>query len=141
MTTRTLFQTIIKDNFDYFIEKVKAPMMNTIIQLGKLWPTPTWENLVHPNAHLLLKHMEEYEEYEQIEGVRKEMMLTAFKVVIDVYDHDVVYRKRLDNLIESIVDDVIKGRWQPNLDESRLLLWSEQDVKNYKLMRKFRTRS
>lgn len=135
---RTVYQTIIQDNFDYFVDKVKKPMMDTLLILGKLWTTPTHENVTQPNSHLLLNHMEEFSKYEQNDSGRKEMMLTVFKVLIDVYDHDPYYRPRFDWLIEQLVDDVIKGKWQPRPDDAPYELWTEKDIKNYQLIEKFR---
>ncbi len=128
MTVRSMRQQIIDDNFDYFVEKVKKPMMLAIVKLGKLWPEPKWNNLDHPSSQILLEAMEQYVKFERIEGIRKDMMMTAFRVVIAVYDHDPFYRHRLRWLIKLLTTATATVRW--NMDEEAVPfphLWDGPD--------------
>ena len=112
--TRTIYQTIIKDNFDYFVEKVKLPMRLAVINIAKLFPEPKWDNLAEPSSQVLLEAMEKYEEFELLqdgEAGRRDMMLAAFKVIIAVYDHDPFYRIRFRWLIEYLTDQTKTVRW------------------------------
>ncbi|KKL08483.1 hypothetical protein LCGC14_2575420 [marine sediment metagenome] len=125
---RTMRQQIIDDKFDYFVKKVKLPTMLTIVQLGKLWPKPKWNNLDQPSSQILLEAMEQYVKFERIEGIRKDMMMTAFRVIIAVYDHDSFYRHRLRWLIKLLTTATSTVRW--NMDEEAVPtphLWDGPD--------------
>ena len=128
MVTRTIRQQIIDDKFDYFVEQVKAPMMYAIIKLGKLFPEPKWDNLRHPSSYVLLEAMEQYVKFERIEGIRKDMMMTAFRVIIAVYDHDPFYHHRLRWLIKFLTTATTTVRW--NIEEEAVPfpnLWDGPD--------------
>ena len=115
---RTMYQTIIKDNFDYFVEKVKLPMRMTVINLAKLFPEPKWDNLEQPSSQVLLEAMGKYQERELLQDGdygRRAMMIAAFRILIAIYDHDPFYRVRLRWLVDYLTEASKTTRW--NIDE------------------------
>lgn len=103
-------------------------MMFAIVQLGKLWPEPKWDALTQPSSQVLWEAMEQYIKFERVVGIRKDMMMTAFRVIIAVYDHDPAYRHRLRWLIKFLTRATATARW--NIDEEAIPtphLWDGPD--------------
>ena len=47
--------TILTSKRQYFIDKVKAPLMRSIIELARKYPEPTAENCIRPNSLVLIR--------------------------------------------------------------------------------------
>ena len=121
-------QQIIDDDHDYFRDKVKLPTRLAIIALGKLFPEPKWDALDQPSSQVLWEAMEQYIKFERMEGSRRVMLITAFRVIIAVYDHDPFYRHRLRWLIKFLTTATSTVRW--NMDEEAVPtphLWDGPD--------------
>ena len=86
---------------DYFIDKVKSPLMKAIVIIGNRFPEPTRENVLHPNSQRLLDIQDKFFEYENNSG-RKALFKAAFRIMIAVYEHDPYYHYRFDWFLEMI---------------------------------------
>ena len=130
----SLYDYMIKDknNYDYVVEKVKKPFMKAIILLSRRFAEPTHENCTQPNSHILLDIKENISNSMRMDEIRTKMILAIFRVLIDVYDHDPVYRYIINRLVRMLVSAVIHGQWQDGADRPpQPMLWNDTDIKAY----------
>jgi hypothetical protein len=120
MTVPLVFLMLRGDMRNYIIKKVKAPFLKAIVQLAKRYPEPTTENLMHPNSLILLGLRDKFFNYDTCIS-RKTLFESAFRVLIDEYEHDPHYRYRIDWLIEEIAN----SGWQARPDGRPAAYWNE----------------
>ena len=95
------WQIVDVTNYQYFMDKVKAPFMKAIIHFAKKYPTPTFENCYSPQSHKLIKIRDEFLDRE-INTKRIPLFEAAWNILICEYEHDIYYRRRLDWLVGKI---------------------------------------
>jgi len=107
--TSKFSHTVLLGKFGkYMANKVKVPLMNTIIRLANKYPVPTRENVIHPNTRRLLDIQDKLFEYETNPG-RKPLLMAGIKVLTAEYEHNPYYRYRFDWFI----DEIKKSGWLP----------------------------
>jgi len=121
---RNLATEILVNKRDFFIEKVKAPLFKAITLLGKRYPEPIHKNVGHPNSHLLIDIFDNVLEYETNEKILQ--LIKSFKnIVIGEYEHDGMYKDRMDFGLEKIVEKIVSGEWQPRQINRPYQYWAE----------------
>jgi len=90
------------------MEKIKKPMMDTIVKLATKYPPPLRDTVEHPNTHRLLDIQDKFFEYEDNPG-RDALFRAIWKIFIIEYEHDPYYRYRIDWVLE----EVNKSNWEP----------------------------
>lgn len=93
---------------DFVTLLIKRLLLEIIIMLSKKYPSPTEENVWHPNARILFHIQNEFLGYEKNQG-RKRLFEAAFRIGIDEYQRHTFYQGRLDYLIEGIRE----SEWLP----------------------------
>ena len=99
---------MLKEKRYYVINKIKAPLQKVIEMMGSRIPEPTHENVLHPNAHLLIDIRDEFFGYENNRS-KGGMERAAFNLFIAEYEHDPYYRDRFD----WVIDKIINSNWKP----------------------------
>lgn len=144
-----LSKEIIKDRRQYYINKVKTPLMRVIIKLCMRYPVPTKENCKWPNAHALIDVWCEFFQYEDNPAHpdpekhpdfgREALFRAIERITICEYEHDHYYRDRMDWFVEKLVEKYLSGEWHPRMpirpdrrvcwdepiDQDRMLSWLE----------------
>lgn len=92
----------------FFIDKVKKPLMEAIINLAMKYPEPTKENTCIRNTAKLLDIQDKFFEYEDNPG-RDALFRALWRMFIVEYEHDGYYRYRLDWILE----EVNRCDWEP----------------------------
>jgi len=86
---------------------------------------PTLENTDHPNSHNLIRLRDRFFTLEENPG-RYRLFRLLFNLVIWHYEHSSYYARRLDVLVEWLVDLVISGEWIPRpLNTPKIICWKE----------------
>ena len=129
----TLVREILVDRRNFFINEVKAPLYAAIKLYSKKYPEPTHENVRQPNSHLLIDIFDEVMRFEKIERVMI-ILEAAKRLIIGEYEHDGVYRGRMDVILEKIVELIVKGEWKPRQLGKPSILWSEAEESKIKGM-------
>uniref|UniRef100_A0A6M3XUZ4 Uncharacterized protein n=1 Tax=viral metagenome TaxID=1070528 RepID=A0A6M3XUZ4_9ZZZZ len=97
---------ILRKRRQYFIEKVKAPLLRAIHILAKKYPEPTQENLVFNNSKILLGIKEDIKKYLHTRG---DLIDDGLKVLVDEVEHDGFY----EFLFDYLIIELLKRGWQP----------------------------
>ena len=103
---------IRRDKRQYFIDKVKKPLMKALIILANRYPEPTEENVKHPNARVWLRVWDKFFEMEDNKG-REPLFKAIRKVMVGELAHDSYYEDRGNVLLELWLEEVFEGNWQP----------------------------
>ena len=110
---------------NYVIEKIKAPLLKTIVSLATRYPIPTKALTATPNTHYLLDMEEKFFKYENNKG-RNALFRALWRIFIVEYEHDRYYRDRIDWFIEELVEAVKRGRWEPRQAGHPKRCWKEK---------------
>jgi len=95
-------------NRQYYIEKVNAPLFKAITILGNRYPTPTMENVGHPNTRRVLEILSEYNRYDT--NIRRRTIInTAIRIVVSKIEHSPNWR----DVFCWWVDRLRRGEWKP----------------------------
>lgn len=105
-------EIILKEKRQYFIDKVKAPIIKALIILANRYPEPTKENAVYPNDKVWLRVWDKFFEMEDNPG-REPLFKAIRKVMICEPHHDTYYADRMNVLLELWLDEVLEGNWKP----------------------------
>jgi hypothetical protein len=126
---KKIWDIIIKDNFKYFVENVKSPLLNAVILYGMRYPEPTPENVNKPNGRLLLKYFDYF-----FEHYCNPSRLTFFKavrrIVIGEYEHDDSYAVYIDLFLLFITRDINDHRWKLNPPNKYTVFWNIKEDEN-----------
>ena len=104
----------------YVIEKIKKPMMDTIVKLATRYPPPLRDTVEFTNTHILLDIRDEFFECED-NPRRKALFEAIWKIFIIEYEHDPYYRHRIDWVLEKIA----KSDWFPRPEGQPDKCWKE----------------
>jgi len=125
LTSNLLSRIILNTPFrQYFIEQVKAPLLESIISLANEYPEPTRDNLEHPISLALLDIMDKFYSYEDNSG-RIGLFRASGRLLIGEVEHDGYYRERLQFILEEIIRAILDGKWAPRDDGYPTLYWKE----------------
>ena len=100
---------------NFFISKVKAPLMKVLIMVAKRIPEITKQNTTYANTHILIDIIEKLT---RCNTVKPPMFDAAFKVLLLEIEHDKAYRDIFNWFIEEIIKSILRGEWQPPLEGS-----------------------
>jgi len=144
----TIFTDILKHRRQYFINKVKAPLMSamvaftnghgkspiawitTAIALVRIvihvnrYPKPTRENTRKLKTHVLLDIWDDFFKYEHNKG-RDPLFQAIRRIFIGEYEHDRYYADRIDWFVEKIVEKYQSGEWPPRRPGRPYTCWAE----------------
>lgn len=99
----------------FFIRKVKAPLMKVIIMVAKRVPEITKGNTTNVNTHILIDIFEDFFKHEG-NSSREKMFRAAFKIFLLEIEHDRYYRDRFNWFIEEIIKSILRHEWQPAIE-------------------------
>lgn len=120
---KSIGEFLLADKRDFITDKVKAPLMATIIRLVNLIKVkPTVQNCKHPNSKTFLRVLEKYFKSEANSG-REPMEHAIAEGGVYEYEHDPYYRYRMDTLAEDWLTEVIEGNWKPRPPDQPLSHW------------------
>ena len=130
-----LTRWMLRDNRQYVIDKVKAPLMKALIILAGRYPEPTFENTTHPNDHVWLRVWDRFFQMEDNPG-RDALFKAIRKVTICEPAHDPYYRDRIQVILELWLEEVLKGNWKPRSLDHPQDCWKEPNKRGdgYKFM-------
>lgn len=107
---------------EYFINKVNAPLAWLIIAYGthlaRKYPEPTYDNVLHPNTHILIELQDEFFKSWDC-GTRKLLFEALWRVLIVKYEHSPNYRNMLDWLVMMLE----KSNWKPWNPNRQMPMW------------------
>ena len=112
MGVDSLSKIILKDQRQYFIDKVKASLMKAIIILARRYPEPTKQNTFHPNSHVWIDILGKFLEMEDNPS-RERLFEGARNVWVGEHETDPYYRDREQVIFELWLEEVLKGNWKP----------------------------
>lgn len=98
----------------YVIEKIKKPLLDTIVRLATRYPPPMRDTVEHPNTFILLDIRDKFFEHEDNPD-RDALFQAIWRIFIVEYEHDPYYRWRID----WVLDEIRKSDWQPKTLEPR----------------------
>lgn len=98
---------LMKENLDYFMSKVDAPIAKTIIFYAKRYPEPTRENCMYANSLRLLDLRDKFRKQWDFGG-RQPLFEALWKLLIVKYEQSPQYRYLLDWVLMMIPED-----WKP----------------------------
>ena len=132
MATSELMLDMVKGRREYFVHKVKLPIVKGLTDLACkrgwlphiisfisilrcLWkyPNPTRENIKRPNALVLLEIWEKFMSLDTMYG-RWPLWEVLKRVSVDQVEHSNNYSQRMDWFVEELVKAYQDGRWQPS---------------------------
>ncbi len=113
---------ILKDRRQYFIDKVKAPLMKAIVLLAGRYPEPTVDNTDHPNDRAWLRIWDRFLAMENNPG-REPLFKAMRKVIVCESHHDYYYRDRMNVILELWLDEVLAGNWKPRPADHPDICW------------------
>ena len=144
--SKELYNDILKDRRQYFIDKVKAPLMSnlikfvsksswigtlialiSIIRLIRKYPEPTRENTRKPNTHAWIDIWDEFFKYEDNPG-RNLLFRAIRKIFICEYEHDSYYSSRIDRMLEWWLEKYQNGEYNKRMPWNPLACWNEPSV-------------
>ena len=108
----TISQDILKDRRQFFVDKVKKPLMKALITLANRYPEPTRENVKDPYALAWIDIWDKFFEMEDNPG-RLPLFKAIRKVMICEPGHDPYYRDRELVILELLFEAVLEGKVKP----------------------------
>ena len=108
----TISQDILKDRRQFFINKVKAPIMKALITLANRYPEPTRENVKDPYALAWIEIFDKFFEMEDNPG-REPLFRAIKRVKICEPGHDPYYRDRELVILELLLEAILEGKVKP----------------------------
>jgi len=99
----------------FFIKKVKAPLMKVLVMVAGRVPEITKENTTNINTHIMMNIFEDFFNHECNDG-REAMFRAAFKIFLLEIEHDRYYRDRFNWFIEEIIKSILRHEWQPAIE-------------------------
>lgn len=125
LTSRMVSHIILHAPFrQYFIDHVKAPLLENIVSLAGKYPEPTKDNLEHPVALAMLDIMEKFYTYED-NKIRIGLFKAMGKLATNEIEHDGYYRERLQFILEEIIKAILSGKWTPRDSGNPAICWKE----------------
>lgn len=120
----TLANDILRDRREYFISKVKKPIMKALTILADRYPEPTKENCRKHNSHVLMDIWNEFFEHEDNRG-REPLFRALMKLSVAEYEHDAYYSQRIDWFLEKLLEKYQSGEWWPKKPWVPAGCWTE----------------
>ena len=101
------------------MEHIKTPMRAALIGLIGLYPTPTKENTLLHNSHILIDVQEAFlkcivEATYKNGAAQRELWTAIWKLLIIEYEHDPDYRYPFEVILKELVKRVNSGDWKPS---------------------------
>jgi len=127
MAVSKLSKDILWDRRDYFIEKVKVPLMARLVELACEYPEPVMENTSAQNTHVLLEIWDKFFQFEDNPG-RSSLFKAIRRLFTGTYEHDRYYAERIDWFLEELVKAYLDGRWIPSHFEATGAWWKDPDI-------------
>ena len=107
----------MRDNLNYFVKKVDAPIAWLVISYAERYPEPTHENVMYHNSHILLNIRDEYFKKWDM-GSRTPVFKSLWKLLIVKYEQSPQYRYALDWFLMMIPED-----WKPFNPVRQMMCW------------------
>jgi len=124
----SLSRDILKDRRQYFIDKVKAPIIKALVTLAGRYPEPTLENVTYPNDKVWIRVWDKFFWLENNPG-RLSLFQAIRKVMIGEPAHDPYYRDRMQVILEFWLDEVLEGNWKPRSLDHPTECWKNPNVR------------
>ena len=129
---------ILKTRRQYYIDKVKAPLMNAIITFANLFAAPNKHNVSDPYALAWIDIWDKFFEMEDNPG-RDALFRAIERVMICEPGHDPYYRDRMLVITELYLEAILEGRVKPRSPDHPQDYWKVDPNKRglgYELMKK-----
>lgn len=108
----------------YFIKKVKAPLMKVLILVANRLPPVTKENTHYKNTHTLIDIFDKFfEHFWRLDPDREKMFRGAFKIFLAEIEHDILYRDPFNWFIEEIIKAILRGDWEERTNGHPIPYW------------------
>lgn len=119
---------------NYFIHKVKAPLMEAIIKLGnsrwwerafilfdivkliRLYPEVTRTNTTDKNTLACLSIVEKFNSYHK-NRMRQPLFEQFYKLMLPEIAHDLYYNSIFSWWVEEIIKKILAGEWEPRPED------------------------
>lgn len=95
-------------------------LLKAVTILGRKYPRPTMDNVVHPNSKRLLEIQEKYRRYEGNERVGQ-LVDVVLRILIAKIEHSPNYRDRFSWFVE----ELMKSGWKPRSYGHPVNYWNE----------------
>ena len=112
---------------DYFIKKVKLPLMKALILIGKRIPEVTKENTLSKNAHTFSDIFDKFEKHYKIGGERLEMFKASRKIFLMEIDHDILYGDPFLWFIEETIKAILRGDIEERTNGHPMMPWWDEE--------------
>ena len=86
----------------FFIEKVKFPLMTVLIAVAKLIPEITKQNTTFKNTHTLIDIFNKFWEHEN-RPVRKELFQSVFKLLKLEMERNLLFKTKFKSLLKDVI--------------------------------------
>ena len=114
----TYLRQLMKDNIDYIIRKVDAPIASIIAFYANRYPEPTRENLTYPNAQRLWDIRDKFPQYWDMRW-RQPLFKAILKLLIVKYEQSPQYR----NVCDWIIMMIQESGWKSFNFNRQMLGW------------------
>ncbi len=108
---------------DYFIKKVKAPLMNVLILVAKRIPEVTKQNTDYEGTHACIDIFDKFFEYSK---VREPMFQAIFKIFLAEIEHDKFYRDAFLLFMEEVIKAILAGKIPPRDEVPLDCFWTNK---------------
>jgi len=103
-----IYHDILRERRQYFIDKVKAPLMKAILIISNRYPEPTRESTKKQMSHILLDIWDEFDKHNT---ARKPLFKAIRRILICEVEHDNFYSQRMTWFLGELLKRCQSGEW------------------------------
>ncbi len=131
-----LSKFMLRDNRQYVIDKVNAPILKALVILANRLPKINKQNTVDPNTHVLIDNWDKF--FEMEDNQTREPLFRALRgITLAKHETDPYYRDRINVHAELLVEAILDGKWKPRPLNSPPSCWkNDYRGKGYEFIKK-----
>jgi len=115
---------MLKDQRQYVIDSIKAPLLSAIVKYCLRYPEPTHENCNNLNSHFLIDLRDEFLRRETNLGRRK-LFQALWRCFIGEYEHDVSKTRSLDWIFLKLHEAILSRKVKLNPPDEHTIYWNK----------------
>ena len=124
----SIYSEILGNKYQYFVDKVKKPLIKALVILSKRYPEPTEKNTTKHISHVLLDIWDEFFTWEDNPG-RNELFRAIKRITVCVVESDTYYSQRITWFLKRLTEKYISGEWTPLEPWAPMECWGDPNVK------------